>query len=144
MREIRFRAYHIKEKVMCGVSIINFDKGAFLIGVQKGKDEYINGGKQIVIAPEDGRFCDWDEFELMQFTGLKDKNGVEIYEGDIIKHDDPNWGYGGKYDKENDSYLYHDITFEDGCFCLRDNLELHIHNKMSEVIGNIYENPELI
>ena len=79
-----------------------------------------------------------------QFTGLLDKNGKEIYEGDVIKHDDPNWGYGGKYDKENDSYLYHDITFEDGCFCLRDNPELHIYNKMCEVIGNIYENKNLI
>lgn len=85
-----------------------------------------------------------DEYYVMQFTGLKDKNGKEIYEGDIIKAVDPNWGYAGKYDKEHDGYLYYQIAFEDGCFCFRNGSLLFEHNKHSEVIGNIYENPELL
>ncbi len=60
---------------MCKVSIINFELGAFLIGVKPGEDEIYD--KEIVIAPDNGRFCEWDEIEMMDSTGLKDKNGVE-------------------------------------------------------------------
>ena len=74
---------------------------------------------------------------LMQYTGLKDKDGVEIYEGDIIKAP-------GEYPAE--------IGFKFGTFILR-----HISHKgmngtsisdvatdRYEVIGNIYSNPELL
>jgi uncharacterized phage protein (TIGR01671 family) len=83
-------------------------------------------------------------FEDQQYTGLIDKNGTEIWEGDIVKYDDTNFGYGGQYDKDHDGYLYTFVTFEDGCFCFKDGLELYNHNKVCEVIGNIYEQPELL
>jgi hypothetical protein len=69
---------------------------------------------------------------LMQFTGLKDKNGKEIYEGDIIDNE----GARQKYE----------VQFHKGCFCIsRGGLGYHIFNeKEVEVIGNIYENPELL
>ena len=141
-REINFRAWAIVEKKMCQVTTLT-DKGAFLVGIEPEADQILMDGKYIVRGCDNGRFLNNDEFELMQFTGLLDKNGKEIFEGDIIQHYDPNWGYGGKYDKINDGYIYSEISFEDGCFCLKDSVELYNY-KEYEVIGNIYSNPELL
>ena len=64
------------------------------------------------------------ELDLMEYTGIKDKNQKEIYEGDILKSD---WGYDGKVDFESILYAKSECTISDDC----------------EIIGNIYENPEL-
>lgn len=72
---------------------------------------------------------------LMQFTGLKDKNGVEIYEGDILDFDEIEWG--GKFRPEVVEISKLIGTF-DLCGSLSDLSEWR------QVIGNIYENPELL
>lgn len=78
----------------------------------------------------------YEDCELMQFTGLKDKNGKEIYEGDIIE-----W-----IEEPTNKNTFHEICWleREGCWGTRDSIWLCNTNMNYKVIGNIYENPELI
>ena len=84
----------------------------------------------------------FDDIELMQSTGLKDKNGVEIFEGDIVLADGVKKivTFGEQEHEEDFGDLIYYIGF-------------NVYTKMGyssvipveyEVIGNIYENPELL
>ena len=97
-------------------------------------DGYISASyKQIMMNDE-------EEPILMQFTGLKDKNGKEIYEGDIVKNKSELYkvkfacGAFGVINIEND--------MDASPFCSGGKWEKWL--KEIEVIGNIYENPELL
>lgn len=95
-------------------------------------------------------------YKLMQYTGLKDKSGIEIYEGDIVKAFTVfGMTYDYSFEDDNDPNNIYEILFDDGCFQFKntkqwsdgsndwrsiENVELF----KVEVIGNIYENPELL
>ena len=72
---------------------------------------------------------------LGQYTGLTDKNGQRIFEGDICKHRS---NYSG-------NFIISVVTYTDGCFLAMadNNSGFNLSDKL-EVIGNIYDNPELL
>jgi len=126
-RELKFRAWHIELKEMLWWDIMwgNHNYGDGYIGMVpwgKLQTTHLHRDNMILVDPFD---C-----EIMQFTGLKDKNGREIYEGDII----------------NDDGIIMFIEFVQGAFCkCNDNGNWIIHScDKIEVIGNIYENSELL
>lgn len=125
MREIKFRAWDKKMKSMMHVAAIHFERQELMIC----KD------------PAEGRGVTWpfSDFELMQFTGLHDKNGREIYDGDVV--------LTGKYeDKKDDIFVVRwahcGFVFDP----IDEELDLEeiIFHEKSEIIGNIHENPELL
>lgn len=118
-REIKFRAWDKEEKIMISADSLAFEEYA-----------------PISLLFADAKY----HFEIMQYTGLYDKNGKEICEGDIIKIS--NYGFGLRT-------IYSQVQFNDGCFDVvvnrfRDYLKCYVVNHTAEVIGNIYENPELL
>ena len=125
MREIKFKYIIIREKeemISKAFSIIDIEFG------------YMN---RWYAANHIGA----DELKRCQYTGLKDKNGKEIYEGDLLQ----------LITFEGDGeILAYPVEYEDGCFGIRTNgeylAELKYYIDMSfveaEIIGNIYENPE--
>ncbi|MBG9837932.1 MULTISPECIES: YopX family protein [Bacillus cereus group] len=126
MRKIEFRVWD--GTLMHNVSELHFCMGPKLDG---------NGLK--FYGPGVGQgWIDGENVHLMQYTGLKDKNGKEIYEGDIIR---------------NDRGTILKVPFVDGAFYAEgtDALSkqyvfsvLSDFSSWSEVVGNIYENPELL
>ena len=89
----------------------------------------------------------FDDIELMQSTGLKDKNGVEIFEWDIVLVNVSN----GFDHLVNEKTVVQESEFHSGLICksLASGMEYRVfkHKKMGyeyEVIGNIYENSELL
>lgn len=77
------------------------------------------------------------KIELMQYTGLKDKDGVEIYEGDILNY--------GHY-KNSHKVIYRNACFWGESIERGDPIGIGLYNALEdlEVTGNIYENPELL
>lgn len=119
MREIKFRAW-------------DKSKNKMFYDVQETSC-YWNGVFNPDVIQEDnfGYILDKEDvYELMQFTGLYDKNKVPIYEGDILNIDDEYWVVSFEYGKFVG-------TFDNVC---EDLYEVSDY----EVIGNIYENSNLI
>mgnify|MGYP002760781548 FL=1 len=80
-----------------------------------------------------------DKFEVMQYTGLKDNNGKEIYEGDVVEI------YLYEYASVDETQKITIGENKGGRNFYRDVGYLqNINSKHVEIIGNMYENPELI
>jgi uncharacterized phage protein (TIGR01671 family) len=131
MREIKFRAWTEKKMIFRGLNDRNWYTES-------------NGGKIVKGAhPDDAHFL-----KMMQFTGLKDKNRVDIYERDICKIQLPLGGFWGNVKKEKIGVIEYN---EDICgFVVRWEWSKNQHHIQIncdleiEIIGNIFENSELL
>lgn len=121
MREIKFRVWIKDQKRIMPVSNLR---------VIDGKISVAYGGDFHVYFFE-------DEIELMQFTGLKDKSGKEIYEGDIVSWGGSMYGFG-KVVYERYSFL---VKYKLGE--VEDEMYFN-HPDAYTIIGNIHETPELL
>lgn len=117
MREIKFRIWDKVNKAMVKVVEMDFFR------------------RRMYFTADNKYYSErsLDDVILMQYTGLKDKNREEVYEGDIVKNDYR--GIGTVSICETDAYLVKN-NLKQICYPLQ--------NVKVEVIGNIYENPELL
>ncbi|AYQ24720.1 YopX family protein [Enterococcus avium] len=123
----KFRAWWIQDEVMTHIDTLEFLQGGIRVSDGCWHEKFLG-----------------DEVILMQSTGLIDRNGVEIFEGDIVKV--TNHPFQKKEDSAgieiDGDYLIgwsdHNLTW------LAGDLLLYQLKPYIEVIGNIYENPELL
>lgn len=119
MREIKFRAWDKKAKYMRDIRL--FDS-----------NEHLNP----------------DNYIIMQYTGLKDKNGIEIYERDMFgimggDEEKPHeYEVHGQVEYDNDFAMFIIVLTNGGWMQLYD--YMNSKTKAREIIGNIYQNPELL
>lgn len=124
MKELKIKAWLKKENKM--VSIIGIDFNY----------EYIRYTEDDNLFNENYKTAEFKNIELLQFTGLKDNGGQELYEADVIKFNDGIDDIYGliSYDDEDGTYR---VSYE--------NITEHLSDREGdfEIVGNIFENPDL-
>ncbi|UUI41158.1 YopX family protein [Oceanobacillus oncorhynchi] len=139
MREFKFNAWIKAHEIMVAVDSIDFAEEEILIIDDTGIDRYFP----------------FEEIELLQYTGLRDKNGKEIYEGDLIKKQFKDRRIGNFYAVGQVvfsrwyagftvPYNYHGYTNLERLSSDVDEDGWIVANQKMDVIGNIYKNPELL
>lgn len=123
MKEIKYRMWNKPQNKMYQVGMIDFDKSLVYMQNYEGYTQ---------------SYFSLNEVELMKYTGLNDKNGKEIYEGDIILIDGIDYAYI-YYDEDRMAWGIKEISeFYFDSPLLAENVSLEML-----VVGNICENPEL-
>ena len=138
-REIKFRAW---DKCFSKM-IYEFTEDGYHVDMQEGC---------LAVGSYDGNY-DWFELELMQYTGLKDKNGKDIYEGDIVHISKDGQVWSVEYDETEARFIVYNQLNSNRSFDFDyyqeypdcPIVEICTANVFyPEVIGNIYENSELL
>ena len=125
MREIKFRAWHKEKKEIVNVEEIDFMNKV----INYIDNDYENNRQEIIGAY-------FEDIELMEYIGLKDEYGDEIYEGDIVTLH--NSRYKVIFNSKEARFVLKDAFFEMDIPFTNNN------NERMEIVGNIYENPELL
>lgn len=124
MKELKIKAWLKKEKKMVAIIGIDFNY------------EYIRYTEDDNLFNSDYKVAEFKDIELLQFTGLKDNGGQELYEADVIKFNDGVDDIYGliSYDDEDGTYR---VSYE--------NITEHLSDREGdfEIVGNIFENPDL-
>lgn len=135
MREFKFRAWDKFNKVMT-YSEKNYPLSKYSI-----EFNWKNNNKMSLLMLIDPRYGEMREFDadIMQYTGLIDKNGKEIYEGDIVRH----------FKRDKEKLLKIEISSRYGVYAQENDTTKRLIGRSNthlyyEVVGNIYENPELL
>ena len=124
MKELKIKAWLKKEKKMVAIIGIDFNY------------EYIRYTEDDNLFNSDYKTAEFKDIELLQFSGVKDKAGQELYEADVIKFNDGIDDIYGliSYDDEDGAYR---VSYE--------NITEHLSDREGdfEIVGNIFENPQL-
>ena len=132
----------------------NKENKKYIYGVEKGLEFYSTAGNLRVMTLAE--IAESSRYDLEQCTGLKDKNGKLIYEGDIVEVTSPeNWNIFDEY--SNSEILGKGVVVtKPGCAFIKKNdidgeekeyyfvLYSVVEDADVEVVGNIHENPELL
>ncbi|MFA5559599.1 MAG: YopX family protein [Methanofastidiosum sp.] len=144
MKEIKFRVWDKEDKKMIYSGIIDNRefKGELYLSLSGEISIFVDedGGKEGLWEHEIE--YDKDRFVLMEYTGAIDNNRKEIYEGDILKSE-----IEQKYQEKKGLYHIHRVFFNEAELRFEAEPFLPITwggYKKREIIGNIYENPELL
>lgn len=127
MREIKFRVWDKDEK--CWVSFVD-DTYDYVWALT------LDG--QFIYTSKD-RIYPQEHWVMTQYTGLKDKQGIEIYEGDIVDYNNK-FKLLIEFSDVNASFIAKRVSDETMLMNFRKNMA----EERLEVIGNVYENPELL
>jgi uncharacterized phage protein (TIGR01671 family) len=142
-RLLKFRAWDKVKKQFVATFNLTRNGSKFQLGIKEGGDAYHDYCL---------RFEPWDELEVTQFTGVLDKNGKEIFEGDIVRHDYavapkefPSGGIMVVGNETPDGMKIVGLEMFDPVSSTTYTFDANTETQEDvEVLGNIYENPELL